>query len=72
MLNLEQQMAADCMAQHIRAFRGQFLRGEQADFGAPCSECLYNRRCSYEWLNVMQPILKNSNIEISMALTEQR
>lgn len=70
MLNTEQQMAADCMAQHIKTFREQFLRGEQADFGTPCSECQYNRRCNYEWLSIMQPLLENSSVEISMALSE--
>lgn len=71
MLNTECQKAADCMAQHIKTFRGQFLREEKADFGAPCSECRYNHQCNYEWLKIMQPILENSSVEISMVLTEQ-
>lgn len=68
MLNLEQQMAADCMAQHIKTFREQFLRDEQANFGMPCSECRYNFQCNYKWLEIMQPILEESNVKINMIL----
>lgn len=67
----ERQKAADCMAQHIKTFRNQCMNNEFADFGVPCAECQYNHQCDFEWLTVMQPILKNSSVKISMVLKEQ-
>lgn len=65
-MNTGQQKAIDCMAQHIKAFRKQFLREEKADFGEPCNECRYNCQCNYGWLEIMQPFLEKSCVEIRM------
>lgn len=70
-MNTGQQKAIDCMAQHIKTFREQFLRGGKADFGEPCNECRYNRQCNYEWLEIMQPFLENSSVEIRMVSNDK-
>lgn len=71
MPDTKKKMATDCMAQHIKIFREQSLKDEKADFGRPCSECQYNHRCSFEWLEIMQPILEKTSVEINMVLTER-
>ena len=63
----EMQMAIDCMAQHLKAFFEQSVKQEQSDFGEPCTKCRYfNSECHYEWLDVMDPLLKKSNVSISV------
>lgn len=70
MVDTKPQRAIDCMAQHIKTFREQSLKGIKADFGEPCAECPHSCQCSYQWLDIMEPILDNSNIKISMIFPE--
>lgn len=63
----QEQMMIDCIAQHIKAFFEQAVKKEKADFGEPCANCsYYNNGCRFEWLDVMDPLLKKSNVSISV------
>lgn len=62
--------AIDCMAQHIKTFHAQAADEVVADFGEPCQTCPHIGKCSYNWLSVMEPLLKQSAIQISMVYPE--
>lgn len=62
--------AIDCMVQHIKTFHDQAVDEVVADFGEPCQTCLHIEKCSHNWLSVMEPLLGQSAIRISMVHPE--
>ena len=62
--------AIDCMAQHIKTFHSQAVYEVMADFGEPCQACPYAGNCSYNWLSIMEPLLRKSAIRIRMDVLE--
>lgn len=62
--------AADCIAQHINSFINQTRKGQEADFGQPCADCMYRGECKFDWLSKMQPVLKYSNVKVKLVRTE--
>lgn len=66
-----QQLAIDCMAQHIKEFLTQSAGKEQADFGKTCGDncpMWRNGQCKdFDWLKNMKPILNQSRVKISVA-----
>lgn len=65
--DFKMQMAIDCITQHFKSFLEQSVKQEQSNFGEPCGKCRYfNSKCHGEWLNVMDPLLKKSNVSISV------
>lgn len=63
--------SATCVAQHVDAFRKQALRDAKADFGEPCQNCPLNKKCNFDWLSIMSPLLKDSVVKIKMGLPVQ-
>ena len=55
-----------CAAQHIKSMREQHLRGRKSDFSAPCAKCQLNNQCSFNWLETLTPIFRESNVKISV------
>lgn len=66
----ENRKAIDCMIQHLKTFHKQSENGVLADFGEPCLECEYNKKCNYNWLSTMSPLLEQSTIKIKLARSE--
>lgn len=62
--------AIDCMAQHIKIFHEQALDEVVADFGEPCQTCPHIMDCSHNWLSVIEILLRQSAIRISMVHPE--
>lgn len=66
-----EQLAIDCMTQHIKEFLTQSVGKEQADFGKPCGDncpMWRNGQCKdFDWLKNMKPILNQSRVKISVA-----
>lgn len=68
----KEQLAIDCMVQHIKVFLEQSKEKRQADFGEPCERCKYADNCNFDWLSVMKPILEQSNVKINLGDQVQR
>lgn len=64
----EEHRAIDCMAQHIRTFLMQSSEGRKADYGEPCESCERLKECNFDWLSIMDPLLKKSNVKIRVVL----
>ena len=69
--NAEKQQALDCMVQHINAFSGQSAERKTADYGEPCEKCKYIKKCKFDWLSAMHPLLKKSSVKISVVHSER-
>lgn len=52
-------LAINCMAQHIRAFRDQAQNGMKADFSEPCSFCKRAKECTFDWVQIMDSVMKH-------------
>ena len=62
----------DCVLQHVKSFRKQALKKEQADFGEPCAECIHVNECvGFDWLEKWEPLLEMSNVEITVCLSKE-
>lgn len=62
----EEQRALDCMVMHLRTFFCQAAEGRTADFGEPCERCKWGMGCNYDWINIMNPLLKQSQVDVSV------
>lgn len=69
--NTEGQQALDCMTQHINTFFVQSAERKTADYGEPCEKCKYIKKCKFDWLSTMHPLLKKSSVKISVVHPEQ-
>lgn len=64
--------AIECMAQHIRTFLLQSWEGRKADYGEPCESCKKIKECNFDWLSIMDPLLKKSNVKINAVRKAQQ
>lgn len=62
--------SVDCAVQHIKTFHSQALDEVIADFGEPCQTCIHVGTCNHNWLSVMEPMIDQSGIAISMVRPE--
>lgn len=60
----------DCVLQHAKCLRKQALKGERADFGEPCAECIHREECGFDWFGKMRPLLDLSNVTIPLCSSE--
>ena len=67
----EEIRAIDCMAQHVRAFFGQYVKRKNANFAEPCEKCAFVQECSHDWTKIMEPILKYGTRTAIMAPLER-
>ena len=62
----------DCVLQHVKSFREQALKNEQADFGEPCANCIHMKECiGFNWFEKMIPLIDMSNVEINICLSKE-
>ena len=66
----ENRIALDCMTQHIKAFHDQAMEDLPANFAQPCISCKYSGTCNHDWVQIMHPIIKDSEVRINMELPE--
>lgn len=66
----EIRIALDCMIQHIKAFHDQSMEDLPANFAQPCISCKYSGTCNHDWVQIMHPIIKDSEVRINMELPE--
>lgn len=59
-----------CAAQHIKTFFKQCARGEIADWGEPCSDCINIETCNLDWLAKLKPLFKESGVPIRLGYAE--
>ena len=62
------QEEADCIMNHIQAFKDQCGENRPADWGEPCAKCEHAEKCRFDWLSKMQKVINRSNVGLDLAM----